>query len=98
MFSQFGKVDYTYNDKYLFSGTLRRDGASVFGEDDQYGIFPAVSAGLRLTEEEFMKKADFVNELKIRGGWGKMGNSRISPNNQAYTAGSGAVFGYDINR
>lgn len=96
LFSQFGKVDYTYDDKYLFSGTLRRDGASVFGENDQYGVFPAISAGWRITEESFMKDVSWLNELKIRGGWGKMGNSRISPNNQSNTAGSASVFGYDI--
>ena len=95
LFSQFGKVDYTYDDKYLFSGTLRRDGASVFGENDQYGVFPAISAGWRITEESFMKDISWLNELKIRGGWGKMGNSRISPNNQSNT-GSASVFGYDI--
>ena len=96
LFSQFGKVDYSYNDKYLLSGTLRRDGASVFDQNRQYGIFPAVSAGWRITEESFMKGATWINELKIRGGWGKMGNSRISPNNQANSAGSAAAFGYDI--
>ncbi len=96
-FSQFGKVDYGYDDRYLFSGTLRRDGASVFGVDHQYGIFPALSAGWRITQENFMKDVSWLNELKIRGGWGKMGNSRISPNNQANSAGSGAAFGYDIS-
>ena len=97
LFSQFGKVDYSYNDKYLLSGTLRRDGASVFDQNRQYGIFPAVSAGWRITEEAFMKNATWINELKIRGGWGKMGNSRISPNNQANSAGAAASFGYDIS-
>ncbi len=96
LFSQFGKVDYTYNDRYLFSGTVRRDGASVFGENDQYGIFPAVSAGWRITEEDFMKNITWLNELKIRGGWGKMGNSQISPSNQQNAAGAAATFGYDI--
>jgi TonB-linked SusC/RagA family outer membrane protein len=96
LFSQFGKVDYTYMDKYIFSATLRRDGASVFSENDRYGIFPAVSGGWRVTEEEFMKNLHWLNELKIRGGWGKMGNSRISPNNQANSASSEAIFGYDI--
>ncbi len=97
LFSQFGKVDYTYDDRYLFSGTLRRDGASVFGENDQYGIFPAVSAGWRITEEDFLNDVSWLNELKIRGGWGKMGNARISPNNQKNTAGSGSALGYDIS-
>lgn len=97
LFSQFGKVDYTYDDRYLFSGTVRRDGASVFGANDKYGIFPALSVGWRITEESFMSDISWLNELKIRGGWGKMGNSRISPNNIANTAGSGATLGYDIS-
>ncbi|MCG7857904.1 SusC/RagA family TonB-linked outer membrane protein [Flavihumibacter sp.] len=97
LFSQFGKVDYSYDDRYLFSGTLRRDGASVFGEDNRYGIFPAVSAGWRITEEAFMDGTDWLNELKIRGGWGKMGNSRISPNNLFNTASSSPTVGYDIS-
>lgn len=96
LFSQFGKVDYGYDDRYLLSATLRRDGASVFSQDNRYGVFPAVSAGWRITEEEFMKNITWLNELKIRGGWGKMGNSRISPNNLTNSAGSGAQFGYDI--
>ncbi len=95
-FSQFGKVDYNYDDRYLLSGTLRRDGASVFGANDPYGVFPAVTAGWRITQEKFMKNATWLNELKIRGGWGKMGNSRISPNNINNTAGSNPNFGYDI--
>lgn len=96
LFSQFGKVDYSYNDRYLFTATLRRDGASVFSSKTQYGIFPAVSAGWRITEENFMKEISWINELKIRGGWGKMGNSRISPNNLANSAGSQPTFGYDL--
>jgi len=96
LFSQFGKVDYSYDDRYLFTGTLRRDGASVFGEDNRYGVFPAFSAGWRITQENFMRDTKWINELKIRGGWGKMGNSRISPNNLFNTAGAQALFGYDL--
>lgn len=96
LYSQFGKVDYSYNDRYLFTGTIRRDGASVFGEDNRFGIFPAFSAGWRITEENFMQNTKWINELKIRGGWGKMGNSRISPNNLYNTAGAQAIFGYDL--
>lgn len=97
LYSQFGKVDYVYKDRYLLSATLRRDGASVFGESNKYGVFPAASAGLRLTEFSFMENADFVNDLKVRGGWGKMGNSTPVPTSNAFsTAGSGATLGYDI--
>ena len=97
LYSQFGKVDYTFMDKFLFSATVRRDGSSVFGEENKYGIFPAVSAGWRITSENFMQPIDWINDLKIRGGWGKMGNSRISTSNGVSSAGSQAVFGYDIS-
>jgi TonB-dependent starch-binding outer membrane protein SusC len=96
LFSIFGKADYVYNDKYLFSATLRRDGASVFGEADKYGVFPAISAGWRITQEEFMKSINWMTELKIRGGWGQMGNSRIGFANAVGAAGSQAIFGYDL--
>ena len=76
---------------------VRRDGSSVFGEENKYGIFPAVSAGWRITSENFMQPIDWINDLKIRGGWGKMGNSRISTSNGVSSAGSQAVFGYDIS-
>lgn len=97
LYSQYAKVDYDYNNKYLFSGTIRRDGASVFGEDNKYGIFPAFSLGWRVTAEEFMKTATWITDLKIRGGWGKMGNSRpVTPNNLFNTIGSTALYGYDL--
>jgi TonB-dependent starch-binding outer membrane protein SusC len=80
----------------LLSGTLRRDGASVFGADDKYGIFPALSAGWRITQEDFMSSVSWLNELKIRGGWGIMGNSRIDPANGVNSAGASASFGYDM--
>lgn len=97
LYSQFGKVDYTFMDKFLFSATVRRDGSSVFGEENKYGIFPAVSAGWRITSENFMQPIDWIEDLKIRGGWGKMGNSRISTSNGVSSAGSQAIFGYDIS-
>jgi len=95
LYSQFGKLDYAYNDRYLFSATLRRDGASVFGESNKYGVFPAVSAGWRITQEDFMKNVTWANELKIRGGYGKMGGSRIGTANGVNSAGSSG-FAYDI--
>jgi TonB-linked SusC/RagA family outer membrane protein len=96
LFSQFLKADYSYNDKYLASVTVRRDGASVFDKNNRYGIFPAISAGWRISQEDFMKDVKGVTELKIRGGWGQMGNSRIGPNNLVNSASSPPNFGYDI--
>lgn len=89
--SYFGRFNYTYNDKYLFSAVVRRDGSSRFGSNSRYGIFPAVSAAWRISSESFMSGATWVDELKIRGGWGQMGNSNnVDPNNQF------SLFGGDI--
>ncbi len=74
-FSVFGQVNYNWNDRYYLSGVLRRDGASRFGSDNRYGVFPAVSAAWRVTGEDFMQNQTFIADLKIRGGYGVMGNS-----------------------
>ncbi|WP_018617240.1 SusC/RagA family TonB-linked outer membrane protein [Segetibacter koreensis] len=85
IYSLFGRVDYNYNDKYLLSGTIRRDGASVFDPTHRFGIFPSVTAGWRISREDFFKDVSWINDLKIRGGWGKLGSiSNINPTN-AYT-------------
>lgn len=82
LFSVFGKVDYEFNDKYLASFTVRRDGSSNFVED-KYGLFPAFSLGYRISEESFMSGVTWLSDLKIRGGWGRMGNSTL-PGNVRY--------------
>ena len=82
--SFFGKLNYTYNDKYLLSLTVRRDGSSRFGKDNRYATFPSVSAGWRLSQEEFMKNIQWLDDLKIRASWGQTGNQEIS-NNARYT-------------
>ena len=77
--SFFGKVNYTYNDKYLASFTIRRDGSSRFGKNNQYGTFPSVSAGWRLSEESFMNfTKSWLDNLKVRYSWGQTGNQEIS--------------------
>ena len=76
--SFFGKLNYTYNDKYLLSLTVRRDGSSRFGKDNRYATFPSVSAGWRLSQEEFMKSIQWLDDLKIRASWGQTGNQEIS--------------------
>src|SRR5882724_309013 len=93
LFSLFGRVDYSYDGKYLISGTIRRDGSSAFVGDQRYGNFPSVTAGWRISEESFMKNITWLNELKIRGGWGKLGTiNNINPTN-AYT-----LYGQQINQ
>jgi TonB-linked SusC/RagA family outer membrane protein len=77
LLSQFGKVNYAFEDKYLASVTVRRDGSSRFGINNRYGIFPAVSLGWRISNENFWKKNDIVSSLKFRGGYGEVGNQSI---------------------
>ncbi len=81
--STFGKLDYSYDNKYYISGTLRRDGSSRFGINSRYGVFPAVAASWRVSGENFMKGLPFITDLKLRAGWGQMGNSNnVDPANQ----------------
>jgi TonB-dependent starch-binding outer membrane protein SusC len=72
--SYFGRINYSYNDKYLFTGTFRADGTSRVGINNQWGAFPALSAGWRVSNEDFMKNVNWVSDLKIRAGWGETGN------------------------
>ncbi|ODT35900.1 MAG: SusC/RagA family TonB-linked outer membrane protein [Niabella sp. SCN 42-15] len=78
-YSLFAKANYTYDNKYLLSATVRRDGSSLFGEAHRYGIFPAISAGWRLSEESFMKGNDFISDLKLRASWGENGSVQGLP-------------------
>lgn len=73
LFSIFGRIDYSYDNRYIVSGTLRRDGSSKF-LDNRYGWFPAASVGWRITEEEFFPDDSWITDLKIRAGYGIMGN------------------------
>ena len=82
--SFFGKLNYTYDDKYLLSLTVRRDGSSRFGKDNRYATFPSVSAGWRISQEKFMKGIDWLDDLKLRASWGQTGNQEIS-NTSRYT-------------
>ncbi|MFW0716181.1 SusC/RagA family TonB-linked outer membrane protein [Pedobacter sp. N23S346] len=77
LYSLFAKLDYSFNDRYLASFTVRRDGSSNFGENNKYGNFPAVSGAWRISEEDFMKDVKWISDLKIRAGYGQTGNQRI---------------------
>jgi TonB-linked SusC/RagA family outer membrane protein len=91
-YSLFSKLDYNFNEKYYLTGVVRRDGSSRFGSENRYGVFPAFSAAWRVTSEEFMKDLPAISDLKIRGGWGLMGNSNnVDPANQysLYAANKG---------
>ncbi len=77
LFSLFGKVNYAYEDKYLASATIRRDGSSRFGSNSRYGLFPAFTLGWRLNNEGFFKGVKNVSNLKLRAGYGRVGNQEI---------------------
>ena len=77
LFSQFGKIEYTFTDKYLASVTLRRDGSSRFGSNNRYGLFPAATVGWRISQEPFMENVDLFTNLKLRAGIGRVGNQDV---------------------
>ena len=91
LFSLFAKADYNWNDRYLFSATIRRDATSRLHKDHNTGVFPAFSGAWRISEETFFENIDFISNLKLRAGWGQTGNSAIS-NNYAYYS----TYRYDI--
>ena len=95
LLSYFGRINYNYNDRYLFEANLRADGSSRFLGDNKYGYFPSFSFGWRLSEEEFLSTASWINELKIRGSWGALGNQQIGtyPFASTVTMGQNYVFG-----
>lgn len=98
LLSTFGKVDYTLDDKYFLSATIRRDGSSRFAPANRYAVFPAVSAGWRISGENFMKDNSVINDLKLRASWGKTGNENIPGYNYVDRwGGSIASAFYDIN-
>lgn len=79
MFSILGRLNYSYDSKYMFTVNFRRDGSSNFSKENRYGNFPSFSAAWRMSQERFMEKLDWISDLKIRGSWGMLGNSTINP-------------------
>ncbi|WP_188929361.1 TonB-dependent receptor [Puia dinghuensis] len=75
LISDFLRVNYSYKDRYLLQGSVRRDGSSVFGANHQFGYFPAVSAAWRISQEKFMEGQNIFSDLKLRGGYGIVGNA-----------------------
>ena len=72
------KLAYTYDDKYLFEGQLRRDGSSIFSKGKQWGTFPSVSAGWRINKEKWFENIKFFDELKLRASYGSLGNDNVN--------------------
>ncbi len=78
--SYFGRLNYSFKDRYLFEGNLRRDASSRFASDNRVAVFPSFSAGWRLSEEKFIKNLNFFSNLKLRASWGQLGNQQIGSN------------------
>ena len=100
--SVFGRLQYNYKERYMFSGSLRYDGCSIFGTNNKWGVFPAVSAGWMVSNEDFFKKLNLPwwNSLKFRVSYGETGNNNIS-NTAAYATLSAITYagqaGYKAN-
>jgi len=77
MISYLARINYTYNDRYLFTATVRSDGSSRFGQNNKWGSFPSASLGWRISQENFMKSIQTINDLKVRVSYGIAGNNRI---------------------
>lgn len=77
LMSYMGRANYAWDDKYLVTATVRRDGSSRFGDGNKYGIFPSASVAWRVSKEDFFKNISFINDLKLRAGYGLTGNQEI---------------------
>jgi len=77
--SYLGRVNYSYNDKYLATVSFRADGSSKYSEGDKWGYFPSAALAWRISNEEFLKKITFISDLKLRAGWGSTGSQAIGP-------------------
>ncbi|MDP9955192.1 iron complex outermembrane receptor protein [Epilithonimonas hungarica] len=79
--SYFGRVNYNFDQKYLLTASIRADGSTRFGDNNKYGYFPSVAVGWTISNENFLRDSQIVNELKLRGSWGQTGNQEL-PNKQ----------------
>ncbi len=93
-----GRLNYAYNDKYLLTANFRADGSSVFGANHKWGYFPSFSGGWRISNESFFKNIDFIKDLKLRAGWGIVGNDQVGDFSSfgLVAPGSFYVFGGDV--
>lgn len=95
LLSYLGRLQYNYNDRYLFSASLRRDGSSKFGANNKWGYFPSLSGAWRVSQESFMEPLNNIfSDLKIKYSWGETGNNGISDYAAIGTIGS---YNYDYN-
>ncbi len=98
MFGLFGRLDYSYMGKYLVTATIRRDASSRFSEKNRWGTFPSISLGWRVSDEKFLEKAHatWLDDLKLRAGYGTTGNSNIGAYNYAFQYSNATRFMYGI--
>jgi TonB-linked SusC/RagA family outer membrane protein len=103
--SQFARLNYKYDERYIITGTVRRDGSSKFDKGHEYGVFPSGAIAWKAKEESFLKSVDWLSDLKIRGGYGEVGNQGSIPDNQyqaLYSSGgpatSGTNYGYPFGK
>jgi TonB-linked SusC/RagA family outer membrane protein len=96
-----GRVNYDYDNKYLLTATMRRDGSSRFGENVKYGNFPGIALGWNISNEDFLKNEKWLDNLKLRASWGSVGNQAVAPyqtqgllSRTVYGFGTAAAFGY----
>ena len=106
LLSYFGRANYSYNDKYLLTATVRRDGSSRFGPSNKYGVFPSVALAWKIKDESFLRNVDAVSDLKVRAGWGITGQQdgianyaylaaySLSASNASYQFGNNYYQGY----
>ena len=97
MFGYFVRADYSYQGKYLATVNVRRDGSSKFGTESRWGTFPSFSLGWRVSDESFMDgTSGWLDDLKLRAGYGTSGNSNIGAYNWAFQYGTGNSYLYAI--
>lgn len=80
LLSYLGRILYNYDNRYYFTGSIRADGSSKFPSGSKYATFPSLSVAWRLSQESFLKDVSFISDLKLRAGWGRVGNQNIDPN------------------
>lgn len=99
LFSILGRLNYTFNDKYVLTASFRRDGVSKFSEDNRFGVFPSFALAWRAGSEDFIKSMNIFDDLKVRVGWGQIGNHGIGPYGTLsnYGANSNALYGTPEN-
>ncbi len=93
--SYFARVSYNFKAKYLFTGTLRREGSSRFSTQNRWGLFPSLGLGWRISDENFIKNVKFISNLKLRASWGLVGNDNIPTNAFLYTINTGLNYPFN---